>query len=1826
MDNQYIRGLRIQKKSVVKKLYAAVCMVLVAALLVSATSYAWLVLSRAPEVTGVSTTLGANGNLEIALNTNSLDTYIFTANEDTSIGIESVFDKNSYWGNVVDLSDERYGLQNIQLKPAALNYKSDAQMAVNMGAPFLIAQYGLDGRVTGLSSSGILTNFDSETNKFISSTNYGVRALGEASKALSTLTVDMDQDDAVLAVYNTYKAIADANSPEVSYQDWPAWREDVWNILLRIYFKHSDAIANGTTASESYTASTVDELETQYLVMQENIDKAYTYLQAMVICRVFADGSSLVAQAKIADLISNNEEDVREYFAAVGITDYNEALDLLDETKAACDGVLSAITSFKTTSAYTSGSISYDQIRNLLLSDLDLNNITFNGNSIGAYDIASYAADCYAYCLLNKPTTIDHLFGNPIYNSTNGAGLSFISALESLHKAGTYAYASRHDNITYQMTIPDYANNEELRGMVFQTVDTNDGHDLLSWAYPFLTDSTNKGKDTNTEFYKQAYADAKNALIETFYVAEFPDYTVFMTPTFDHILSVSKGESDIFSYEYLARLRNGLDALSNTFLDQYEDGIKYYALMFAALISDAEYEEGAIVTAPAEDSVYAVILKAIEDGKSADEVLELSGWFDYKESNGHTHDIEMFEEVIGIPYSYLTTTIGNAYAQLDALEVSKAQGVSLTWEEIYSVLVYIIGEDFAPYNGDQIEYANDRANCSIVLDVPSKAIGNIHTLFNNQNYACDFTLSELDISASSYDSFMERLIIEDVGILPEHMTYGVCIYRWDIPEYGEGNFELNANGTTYAFGIDLLFRTNATAANLLLQTIGIDRIYNNDNAPEDWMYSDEWEAAQGQGSRITMDNPDLLAALRVAFVDTSTGEIYGIAKADPNGYLYLSNDDGSATIKPLDQNVISAITVWIYLDGNIVENLHADTAAATDMKINLQFATDATLNPAFGGNSETPNGGNQTPSNPSDPTNPSNPDIVEPTLPTEQSDYYLEHDGNNTYSFYTLNSNGSREYELAFTGSMDSGNNTIVVEDITTYPANGVAIPAIATYTTDNEDYAVSIDPTAPFADLGTESAAIFFVPIEAKKVGITSANVSNLFSRNEGTDFVSLDLSGLDTSNVTSMYSMFYYCQSLKKLDVSGFDTSKVTNMGRMFKGCDNLTELNVSGFDTSNVTDMSEMFSYCYDLATLDVSGFNTSKVTDMGEMFGNCKSLTTLDVSGFDTSKVVDMSGMFYLCTRLRTLDVSGFDTSSATTTTAMFCCCYELTELDVSNFDTSNVTAMGNMFAGCSVLTELDVSGFDTSKVTSTLGMFSECYNLTELNVGGFDTSKVTKMNAMFRNCSKLATLNMSGWNISKVENADEFFKNCSNLQIIVVPSSIGDTAITLPGSYLCEANGNTYTVIDSTVPARTTLKKASEVTADDGNVYYFAEGISAGSYEIYTLKADNAKDYQLPVTATLSESTKTLTITSVNGYPVGGVIIPAVVTTDGETEYSVVLKAYDKPFYSLNTTDASITFVSVNNQFVGLNGTSLRNLFVTDSSTTLAVLDIAALDTSGVTTMNGAFYECSSLVSLNISGWDTSSVTDMSTMFYNCGCLTEVDVSGFDTSKVTDMSFMFRGCNGLKTLDVSGFDTSNVTNMASMFSAASSALTELDVSRFDTAKVTDMGGMFHGCSNLTTLDVSGFDTSNVTDMNWMFYNCSGLTELDVTNFDTSNVVEMYHMFSGCSGLTEIDVTGFNTSKATNICYMFMNCSGLTSLDVSNFDTSSVTNMGSMFRECSGLTELDLGGFNTSNVTDMSYMFYNCTKLTDLNLSGWNMSNVTNTTNMFHNCPAGSTYAN
>ena len=121
---------------------------------------------------------------------------------------------------------------------------------------------------------------------------------------------------------------------------------------------------------------------------------------------------------------------------------------------------------------------------------------------------------------------------------------------------------------------------------------------------------------------------------------------------------------------------------------------------------------------------------------------------------------------------------------------------------------------------------------------------------------------------------------------------------------------------------------------------------------------------------------------------------------------------------------------------------------------------------------------------------------------------------------------------------------------------------------------------------------------------------------------------------------------RSLKSVDLSGLDTSNVTSMDHMFSGCYNLTSVNLNGIDTSNVTDMSYMFSNCcYNLTSVDLSGLDTSNVTNMTSMFDGCDNLTSVNLNGLDTSNVTHMSYMFSDCGKLNVIDLSSFNASKA-----------------------------------------------------------------------------------------------------------------------------------------------------------------------------------------------------------------------------------------------------------------------------------------------------------------------------------------------------------------------------------------------------------------------------------------------------------------------------------------------------------------------------------------------------------------------------------------------------
>ena len=210
----------------------------------------------------------------------------------------------------------------------------------------------------------------------------------------------------------------------------------------------------------------------------------------------------------------------------------------------------------------------------------------------------------------------------------------------------------------------------------------------------------------------------------------------------------------------------------------------------------------------------------------------------------------------------------------------------------------------------------------------------------------------------------------------------------------------------------------------------------------------------------------------------------------------------------------------------------------------------------------------------------------------------------------------------------------------------------------------------------------------EKTNITVPDAELTKLNSMFQGqtnsyncTSISFIDLHKLDTSKVTSMHMMFHGCTSLEKISgLRNLDTSAVKDIRYMFSNCKKLvlSSRDIERFDTSNVTSMYDMFYYCSKITELDLRKFDTSNVTDMQNMFGNCLKLEYLDLSSFDTSNVTNMSQMFYSCIKLESIDLSTFDTSKVTDVKSMFEYVGAIS-LDLSKFDPSSFTSYSRMFA-------------------------------------------------------------------------------------------------------------------------------------------------------------------------------------------------------------------------------------------------------------------------------------------------------------------------------------------------------------------------------------------------------------------------------------------------------------------------------------------------------------------------------------------------------------------
>ncbi len=230
-----------------------------------------------------------------------------------------------------------------------------------------------------------------------------------------------------------------------------------------------------------------------------------------------------------------------------------------------------------------------------------------------------------------------------------------------------------------------------------------------------------------------------------------------------------------------------------------------------------------------------------------------------------------------------------------------------------------------------------------------------------------------------------------------------------------------------------------------------------------------------------------------------------------------------------------------------------------------------------------------------------------------------------------------------------------------------------------------------------------------------------------------SIDLSSINTSEVTNMSSMFKGASSLQSFDISRFDTRKVQDMSEMFSNINGLirgdaTTLNLGNFNTSNVVNMKGMFKNSSKFTDINMSSFNTSKVADMSEMFHSATKLTAINLSSFDFQNVIDMNSMFYWAPALQTVIVSRFNTSKVTNFKDMFWRT-PITSLNTAGFETQSAVNMSGMFYGTKI-PNLDLSSFNTQNVTDMSKMFGETEYTVKLYLTNFDTRNVQDFTEMF----------------------------------------------------------------------------------------------------------------------------------------------------------------------------------------------------------------------------------------------------------------------------------------------------------------------------------------------------------------------------------------------------------------------------------------------------------------------------------------------------------------
>ena len=141
--------------------------------------------------------------------------------------------------------------------------------------------------------------------------------------------------------------------------------------------------------------------------------------------------------------------------------------------------------------------------------------------------------------------------------------------------------------------------------------------------------------------------------------------------------------------------------------------------------------------------------------------------------------------------------------------------------------------------------------------------------------------------------------------------------------------------------------------------------------------------------------------------------------------------------------------------------------------------------------------------------------------------------------------------------------------------------------------------------------------------------------------------------------------------IDLNDLDISELDDISYIFHGS-NIEVVDISGWDTSNVTTMENMFSFCDKLKNIiGIENLDVSKLEDANSMFYCCKNLVELDLTNWNPVSLQHTYDMFYGCSNLKMIkNIENWQLPNIKGVRKMFYNCVKL-NVDLSNWNLTNI---------------------------------------------------------------------------------------------------------------------------------------------------------------------------------------------------------------------------------------------------------------------------------------------------------------------------------------------------------------------------------------------------------------------------------------------------------------------------------------------------------------------------------------------------------------------------